>query len=129
MDVRRKEGEQEVSMSKMVVREAELQAIVGLRDEVEVLRKKLNELERDMRGRESATINKLKAGAVVEGALLALVTLEEGARRPAWKELYLSHFADEHGKEPSVVEAEIKAETEPATREVLQIGIKLKESR
>lgn len=105
--------------------EAELRTVVSARDEVAVLKSRLATLEKELEAQEEAVIAKLKQGAKIEGRLTASVHEEEGPRRPQWKNLYLDHFVVEHGMVKAVLESQVKADTKPSVKEVLDIAILL----
>lgn len=105
--------------------ETELREIVSTRDEVAVLRSRLATLEKELTAKEEQAITKIKHGAKIEGKLTASVHEEEGPRRPQWKNLYLDHFAKEHGEIRAIVETKIKEQTVPSIKEVLDIAILL----
>lgn len=85
-------------------------------------REALKLFERDAEVFENQITKLLLDGATVErGVYDATLLTEEGARRPAWKELYLDHMTTLHGDNRLIVEAEVVSGCQPKPKQSLVV--------
>ena len=113
------------SQSRGVISDVELRIIGIERENIKALKETLRDAEMKLEESEADVIKRLWAGAKVTGDnLTAKVIVETGAARPKWKEEYIAHFVNEHGKTASFIEAGFKVKYPGKDRDVLIISIK-----
>ena len=86
-------------VSGKTVTETELLVVESARANVAWLKSQIADAERNLADLEADIVAKLEAGFSVRSRnLTAAIQETVGARRPEWKDLYLAHMEDEHGK-------------------------------
>lgn len=107
------------------VLQRELRAIVKLKVDISEAKQNVRELEAELAAAEKVAHNALVAGAKVEpGPFTATIEEQQAACRPPWKEVYLGHMAELHGKSPKAVEEEVRGLYPGEVKRVLVVGKK-----
>lgn len=107
-------------MLKPVVKQSVLRAYLRRMDDVDTHHNALKEAEALATALEVEITKLLEDGAAVEpGKCKALLKLETGARRPPWKDIYLTHMDVEHNARPDFEEKQVLDKFPPKTKQVL----------
>lgn len=110
-------------MLKPVVKQSVLRAYLRRLNDADTHREALREAEALVTALEVEITKLLEDGAAVEpGKCKALLTIETGARRPPWKDIYLDHMVKEHEGRRDDEEAGIIANCQPKTKQVLIVS-------
>jgi hypothetical protein len=100
----------------------ELVALETSRETLALLRQRVNEAERGLKGAEQDLIMRLDAGARVVGGMTAIVETQEGSISPKWKEHYLQHMMVQHNISFETAEAQVREATDRSSKRVLVVG-------
>lgn len=106
------------------IREEELAVIQVLEAKLKKMRAEVRMTEALLAQNEKKTMDKLKAGAVVEGRFSAAIIAEPGQCRPEWKTLYVDHMGAEHGMAEEAVIEKAREWFPAQTKEVLVVGVR-----
>jgi hypothetical protein len=104
------------------IKEAELLELSEKREEYRELQKQLKTAESSCKALENDLINRLQAGAKVQGKLTAVIEEKAGASRPPWKTEYLDHMEHEHDVNRVAEEQRVQLKYPPDPTERLVIG-------
>lgn len=111
------------------VSQKELIKFARAAEDLASLRRRMDETVAAMAQLESEILGRLSAGAKVEqGRYTAAVEMKRGQIRPAWKELYIEHFVNEHEMAAEMVEQQARKSCTPSISPVLVIGVTLTNS-
>jgi hypothetical protein len=109
-----------------VISGLELVALETSRESLRLLSQQVREAVQKLAGLEQDIIKRLKAGARVEGDMVAIIKLQGGGTiSPSWKTHYLDHMVKEHGISADTAEQNVRRLTTPSSpTEVLVVGPK-----
>jgi hypothetical protein len=102
-----------------VVTELELVEIQTMRLSSEALAKSLKKTTEELEAKERNVIDRLNAGATVQGQMKAHVGEETGRASPSWKTEHVVHMFNEHNIDSKSLEAQVLAKYPGKTKQVL----------
>jgi hypothetical protein len=106
------------------ITELELVSIETDRLLLERLRKQVREAEAKLEQAEKDVLERLMAGATVQGHKTAVAKTVTGPSRPHWKDEYVAHFESEHGETRKSIEEAVAKKYPGTPKVVLVIGEK-----